>query len=352
VIYFDTTKASQTSHHSGIQRVCTKLRTGLAAELGNKLVPVHWSPTTRCWSRADGSSVAPTAADWLLTAELFSEDERPGLSTWLAQPSCRTAAIYYDAIPLKHPHWTWPHSVERHPGYMKLLARFVRVLAISETSRAELAEYWKWGDMAPKTAPTAFPLGADGSGRPRARNRTRPDGPPALLMVGILEPRKNQQLLLSAAEMLWREGLEFSVNLVGRVNPHFGVAIERRVRDLCRRYPSLHYHGPIDDSAVAALATRSLVGVFPSQAEGNGLPVIEALWSGLPCVCSDIPALAEHASGGGCLLLANNDTDAWIAGLRRVITEPHLADTLGRAAINRQLPTWSDSVLAVLATLS
>ena len=198
---------------------------------------------------------------------------------------------------------------------------------------------------------TAFPLGADGSGRPRARNRERPAGTPALLMVGILEPRKNQMLLLDAAERLWAEGLDFTVHLVGRVNPNFGGPVEKRVRALALRCPGLSYHGPLDDDAVAELSERCIAAVFPSRAEGNGLPVIEALWSGLPCVCSDIPALVEHASGGGCLTLPGDDVTAWTDGLRRVLTDDRLVGELVRAALNRSLPTWRESAEAVVAAL-
>ncbi|MFT3829766.1 MAG: glycosyltransferase [Opitutaceae bacterium] len=315
------------------------------------LVSVRWDAPARGWTLADGSPIMPSKDDWVFTPELFSEEERPGFSAWLAQPGCHTAAVYYDAIPLRFPQTTWPHSVARHPGYMKLLASFERVLAISETSRAELEQYWAWGGLPTRAQVIAFPLGADGSGRPRARNRERPGGTPALLMVGILEPRKNQTLLLDAAEVLWAEGLDFSVHLVGRVNPHFGKPVERRARALALRRPQLRYHGPLADDEVNALAERCLAGVFPSRAEGNGLPVIEALWSGLPCLCSDIPALREHASAGGCLTLSSDDVAEWTAGLRRVLTDSRLVEELGRGALNRALPTWRDSAGAVLAAL-
>ncbi len=351
MIYFDTTKAARSGHHSGIQRVSARLRAELAPLAGDRIVTVVWNREARGWCRPDASPVAPAAGDWVFTPELFSEEERPGFSAWIAQPGCRTAAVYYDAIPLKCPHTTWPHSVARHPGYMKLLAGFERVLAISEASRHELESYWAWGHMPRRAQLLTFPLGADGSGRPRARNRELPAGVPALLMVGILEPRKNQILLLDAAERLWAEGLDFAVHLVGRVNPHFGAPVERRVRALAARCPALTYHGPLDDDAVAALAVQCRAAVFPSQAEGNGLPVIEALWSGLPCVCSGIPALLEHAGGGGCLVLPLGDAAAWAAGLRELLTDERRIGELVRATLNRPLPTWHDSAAAVFAAL-
>lgn len=352
MIYFDTTRAARQGHQSGLMRVSAHLRAELAALCGAPPTAVRWHGVARCWARADGSPVAFAAEDWLLSPELFSEAERPGFGAWLAAPGCRTAVVYYDAIPLRFPQTTWPNSVARHPSYLKLLAGFARVLAISETSRAELLEYWRWGRMPVKAQVTVLTLGADGSGRPRVRNHERPAGAPALLMVGILEPRKNQTLLLDVAEALWAEGLEFTVHLVGRVNPHFGKPIERRVRALALRQPQLRYHGALGDEAVNALAAQCVAGVFPSRAEGNGLPVIEALWRGLPCVCSDIPALREHGAGGGCLLLPAGDVAAWTNGLRRVLTDARFAGELTRAGLNRTLPTWRESAEAVLAALA
>lgn len=352
MIYFDVTKASRSGHHSGIQRVCAKLRAELTPLLGERLVAVRWDLAAKRWALLDGAAAPLRADDWLFTPELFSEAERPGFAEWLAQPGCRTAAVYYDAIPMKFPQTTWPQSVARHPGYMKLLARFDRVLAISEASRRELAEYWEWGRMSPRAELTVFPLGADGSGRPRVRNRERPNGVPALLLVGILEPRKNQLLLLDVAERLWSEGLQFELHLVGRVNPHFGRETERRARALSRRFGGLRYHGALADAAVAALTERCLVGVFPSRAEGNGLPVIEALWNGLPCVCSDVPALSEHSDGGGCLSLPVDGLSQWVSGIRRVVMDEPFVGELTRQALNRPLPMWRDSAKAVGSTLS
>ena len=117
MIYFDVTKAGTAGHRSGLMRVSARLADGL----GTAATEVRWP----AWKRA----VKPD--DWFFTGELFSEEERPGFSDFLAARPCRLAAIFHDAIPLKHPHITWPQSVARHPGYMKLLARFDRVWAVS-----------------------------------------------------------------------------------------------------------------------------------------------------------------------------------------------------------------------------
>jgi glycosyltransferase involved in cell wall biosynthesis len=131
---------------------------------------------------------------------------------------------------------------------------------------------------------------------------------PQLLCVGILEPRKNQAFLLDVAEELWREGLRFELHVVGRANPHFGRPLVARIKSLRKEFPGqLHYHEAVNDSAVAQLYATARASVFPTIAEGCGLPLLESLWMGVPCVCSDLPVLRENADGGGCVPVALND---------------------------------------------
>ncbi|MEO5959244.1 MAG: hypothetical protein ABIZ49_09335, partial [Opitutaceae bacterium] len=125
MIYFDVTKSGSARHHSGLMRVSERLR----SELGAAITAVKWDGGLR--EAASGGEIRPRSEDWFFTSELFSEEERPGWSEFIAARPCRLAAIFHDAIPLKHPQITWPQSVARHPGYMKLLARFDHVWAVS-----------------------------------------------------------------------------------------------------------------------------------------------------------------------------------------------------------------------------
>lgn len=351
MIYFDTTKTGRAGHQSGLVRVGTRLRAELETLRPGGVRAVEWADGH--WRRVgERVALAPAADDWLLTPELFGPDERPGLAEFTANPPCRLAAVYYDAIPLKFPQTTWPHSVARHPGHLKWLAQCHRVFAISEASRAELEAYWAWSQPPRRAAVTTIPLGADGAGQPRTTGRVAPAGSREVLMVGILEPRKNQSLLLDVAERLHAAREPVAFHFVGRVNPHFGKPIERRITDLARRGVPVKHHGPLDDAEVRARAARCRCAVFPSHAEGNGLPVLEALWQGLPCVCSDLAPLVENARDGGCVVLPAGEVEAWTHALRELLNdEPRIA-AVGREAAARSLPRWSDSAAAVLAALA
>jgi glycosyltransferase involved in cell wall biosynthesis len=235
---------------------------------------------------------------------------------------------------------------------MKLLAQFDRVWAVSAASREELIGFWRWQGLEGIPPVEVLALGADFGGLPRVKRTTTVRGTPSLLAVGIVEPRKNQELLLAVAELLWGEGLNFELNLVGRVNPHFGGPVIDRVRELSKKFPGLHYHAAADDTAVASLYAQARASVFPTIAEGCGLPLLESLWLGVACVCSDLPVLRENADGGGCLTVATNDRVAWTDALRRVLTDDAIVARLEQEAATRALPTWATAAATLRATLS
>lgn len=335
MIFLDVTKTRAARHHSGLTRVTSRL----AAELGSAARPVIWPDLRKePWG----------AGDWFLTAELFSEEERPGWSSFLESRRFKAAAIFHDAIPLKHPHVTWPQSVARHPGYMKLLARFDRVWAVSGASRDELQGFWRWQGLERTPPVDVLHLGADFMATPRRQHGEPSAGRrPQLLCLGILEPRKNQDFLLEVCGTLWAEGIGFDLHLVGRINPHFGRPIAARIDSLARREAGLRFHAAAPDPVLAVIYEQARTAVFPSIAEGCGLPLLEALWMGVPCVCSDLPALRENAAEGGCLLAAPNDRAAWESALRRVITDDAFHAELQRAAQSRPLPTWRETADAL-----
>ena len=339
MIYLDTTSASSWRHASGLARVSRRL----GEELGASAVPSRWPQIAR----------EPGASDWVLTPELFSEPERPGFTAFLDRRPCRLAAIYHDAIPMKFPRITWPASVERHAGYMKLLARFDRVWAVSRASRDELLGLWKWQGVSAPPPVDVLSLGADWPGVPRATSPApAPKGAPRIVSVGILEPRKNQSLLIDACEALWEEGSDLELHLVGRVNPHFGGATLGRVKAAARRWPGMRHHAGLSDAELAKLLLSARATAFASLAEGYGLPLLESLWLGVPCVCSDIAPLAENAAGGGCLVVPGNAPAGWIDALRRILGDGALHARLSAEARGRALPTWSEAAGVLRSALA
>lgn len=337
MIFLDTTRIGRAGHRSGLTRVTGRL----GQALGDRARAVSWE-TLR--------EAKPAPEDWFFTAELFCERERPGFRALLDQRPCRMAALFHDAIPLRLPHITWPQSVARHPDYLKLLSRFDRVWAVSAASREELLGFWRWQRIDRVPLVEVLPLGADFDG---ASRRFAPSLPPRplVLSVGILEPRKNQDFLLDVCRQLWESGLRFELHLAGRVNPHFGAPVLAKIRALQRRYPDLHFHESPPDDELATLIERTRVMALPTIAEGCGLPVLESLWRGVPCLASDLPPIRENAVGGGCLCVKAGDADSWSFALSRLLTDDEVWRRLAGDASSRALTTWADSAGVLAAAL-
>lgn len=74
--------------------------------------------------------------------------------------------------------------------------------------------------------------------------------------------------------------------------------------------------------------------VYPSLAEGFGLPPLEAMACGVPTVVSDRSSLPEVVGDGG-LKIDALDPRAWAEAIRGVLREPSLAAELGERGVRR-----------------
>jgi glycosyltransferase involved in cell wall biosynthesis len=89
--------------------------------------------------------------------------------------------------------------------------------------------------------------------------------------------------------------------------------------------------------------------------EGFGLPVLESVQHGRPCICSARGALGEAARGGGVLAIDTLDAAGIASAMRRLLTEPTLAAELRAQACTRKFRSWNDyasELLGWMATLT
>jgi len=107
--------------------------------------------------------------------------------------------------------------------------------------------------------------------------------------------------------------------------------------------------GLVSDRTLGALYRGALALCFPSVAEGFGLPVLEAMGSGLPVLCSDLPVLRE-VTGGSAVRLPSGEVAAWSSALELVVADAALRADLserGRAAVAAF--TWARTAAATRA---
>jgi glycosyltransferase involved in cell wall biosynthesis len=166
-------------------------------------------------------------------------------------------------------------------------------------------------------------------------------GMPMVLCVGTHEPRKNHLALLHAAELLWRDGLDFNLVLLGGRSwndERFQEALaEARARNRPVDTPSA-----VSDRLLWGAYRSARCMVFPSLNEGFGLPVAEALACGVPVITSGYGAMAEIAEGGGAVLVDPRDDRSIAEALRRLLTDDEEHARLAAEAAARPGRTWDD----------
>ncbi|WP_369140004.1 glycosyltransferase family 4 protein [Modestobacter versicolor] len=148
-------------------------------------------------------------------------------------------------------------------------------------------------------APGDPPSVLDAAGRPVL------DGPPYVLFVGSVEPRKGLPTLVEA---LRRCPAGSAPRLVVAGPAGWGTPLETEASlDVVRT-------GFLGDEQLHALVAGAAALALPSRYEGFGLPVLEALAAGTPVLASDLPVLRE-VGGDHASYLPVGDADAWAAAL-------------------------------------
>ena len=139
---------------------------------------------------------------------------------------------------------------------------------------------------------------------------------PILLHVGSTIPRKRLDVLLDVFAQVIRR---HPGALLWRVGGPLTATQEQQARQLrlFDRIVSLPF---VDRRVLAAVYRRATLVLQPSEREGFGLPVAEALGCGTPVVASDIPALRE-AGGPAATYCRVADLDAWRAAVCSLLEE-------------------------------
>jgi len=139
------------------------------------------------------------------------------------------------------------------------------------------------------------------------------DGP-WLLHVGATIPRKRIDILLQVFAAA-RE--RFPSLRLCKLGSAWTVEQESQIRrdDLQR---SILHLGKVSPSLLVDTYRRASAVVVTSDAEGFGLPLIEAMACGAPVIASDIPVLRE-SGGSGAIYAPVGNIDAWVASIARVI---------------------------------
>jgi glycosyltransferase involved in cell wall biosynthesis len=254
--------------------------------------------------------------------------------------ACLTAT-FFDAtcrrMPEMHTATTLAHD---RSFFEQILKRAVGVAAISETSRRDAIEVL---GLRPERVVTIYPGVADSyyqgltpavEGKRMAILAKYKLRQRYILSVGTIEPRKNIDRLLDSYEQLPRSLRdEFQLVLAGME----GWADQQTLARIKRPSRNIRYLGYVPEEDLPALTAGAEVLVYPSLLEGFGLPVVQAMASGVPVVTSEGGALREVA-GDAALFVDPLSVGEITEALRKILTSPSLhceLSALGRTRAAR-----------------
>jgi glycosyltransferase involved in cell wall biosynthesis len=262
-------------------------------------VRVRFLPFAHYWRQAWSRLGRPAAERFLGRFDVLH------FSDWMFPPQRAgvRATTVHDLVPLRFPQWVTPRTLNMHtPKYRNASETCDLLFCNSEFTARDVVELLGVERGRVRVAHPGIDdrFGSEGE---------RADlGRPYLLTVATVEPRKNLQNLVEAYRLLGQDRVLAIVGAEGWGDrPQLG-------------QDGIVHLGFVSDQDLPALYRGADAFVFPSRFEGFGIPVIEAMASGAPCVVSSHPSLDE-ACGDAAVRVDPESPEAIATGIERALAD-------------------------------
>ena len=268
----------------------------------------------------------------------------------LRQQQVRPIFVVHDLIPIAHPQFCRAGEPEKHMARLRNAVQAAHgIICNSQDTLNALQGLCQSEGWALPMADVAL-LAPD---LPLALTSERPVAEPYFVFVSTIEPRKNHLMILRVWQILVRR--------MGSAVPRLILIGQRgwnyaEITDLlatCEALKSCVTEiSTCPDAQLVNYLQHAQALLFPSFAEGFGMPVVEALALGVPVLCSDLPVFREFA-GAVPDYIAASDEGLWADA----ITDYTLLQSARRQAQMARMqgfaaPTWRDHFAVVDALLA
>lgn len=322
--------------------------------------------------RANAPSGWPAGAAW----QAYGTQSRLGRLLWAGPSAVRGAGA--DAY---HVQYVGPllkscgreivtvHDLlfESHPQFFSATARLslatlVRrtvqraalVLTVSEFTRGELKARYGVSDDKLVLTPNGIDLERFSPGERKASQSIiglRYGVHDYLLTVGRIEPRKNHSAILRAYSVLRARGRDLPCVVFAGARDAAYPQVRQQVAELGLEDRVLFLHD-LGDEMLPHLYRAALATVYPSFAEGFGIPPLEAMACGCPVICSETTALREVLGTAG-VRVDPSRADSLVEALSKAVCGQIRSDDRIEAGIAQaRRYSWAASASAYLDGLS
>ncbi len=287
-------------------------------------------------------------------ADIFHSPHTPFPPAVKAQAGLRKFITLHDFIPLKNPGYFPPGIKPFVDDVLACLTPDNFAFCVSETTRNDALNLSR---IRPEHV-FVTPLAADEKvfhpvndfekiAAVRAQFKI-PDGP-YFLSLSAHDPHKNFPHLIHCFGALVESGELTDANLViVGPNPGRNPAVVAALGQFPRARSRIVVTGFIPDENLAALYSGATAFLFPSLAEGFGIPPLEAMQCGTPVIASNTTSIPEVVGDAG-ILLPPTETDAWCQALLQVSRQETLRVELRQKSLQRcKLFSWQRFTEATL----
>ena len=158
------------------------------------------------------------------------------------------------------------------------------------------------------------------------------------VMVGSFEPRKKVDVAIDAFSKIAKSYNQLRLVLVGKPN-EYSRAMQKKVRDM-KLSEQVIFPGYAIEKEIATLMSVATAFLFPSSAEGFGLPMIEAMATGCPVIASDLKVF--HEVGGEAVSYVPVDDVAALADMMKKFIDDRefRADHVRKSLVRSLMFDW------------
>jgi len=272
------------------------------------------------------------------------------LTTWEGGPQ---VPVFHD-IGYEHFPNDIPWLASRYYRYYskRYVKKAAHVLTVSQYSKEDLINTYKLTEEDISIVHSGICNGFDPV-TPEVRQQTRDEfseGQPYFLFVGTIQPRKNIESLLQAFDLFRTQtGVDVKLLVVGKKGWEYERAF--RIYEEMDNKDDVIFTGFVSDEALGRIYGSALALTFLPHFEGFGLPVLEAMTSEIPVICSNVTSLPE-VTGNAALQVNPLDITAITDAMKLIYRDPQLREELiEKGRYQRTVFSWDDTYEAVWENL-